>query len=290
MFMRDPSRKAAVFAVTAALGVALGWAGIQRQGATGDGWVQGVMLAAGFAMTFVAIVLLVKAMFHAVGTARLQAGFGRIAEWHVGAVEWDKFRAFDAARSQSDPRFLANDLWVRRHTPAEGVDVIVGEKALIVDRSYHVLRMNGLPELRSISWLDNASTPGRPPDCLEFLLAYPRGRYGGIRHTSLRLPVPAAALEQGRQAHGHFAPALEQRQARGAIALRNPRRTLQICGAILAAGLAGLVWGWPAAVEANRNGEDMMPSIAVLVAGAAGVVFSLVLGVLTLLLRPKPTR
>ncbi len=101
---------------------------------------------------------------------------------------------------------------------------------------YHPLRMNGIPELRSIGWLDNAPRPGRPPDCLEFLLAYPAGRYGGVRYTCLRVPVPEAARAQGLSAYRHFAPALEKRRAKGAIALRNPRRTYQITAALFGVG------------------------------------------------------
>ena len=288
--MRNPPRKAAIFAGLAASSAALAWFGVQRHDAVGQEWVSGVMIAAGFAIGFMMLVLLVQALFHARGMARLEAGFGRVARWQVGAADWDKYRAADAARVASDPQFLVNDLWIRKTTPPEGVEVVVGETSLIVDRSYHVLRMNGLPELRSIGWLDHSGTPGRPPDCLEFLLVYPRGRYGGTLYTCLRVPVPAAALEEGRKAYDQFAPALERRRAKGAIALRNPRRTLQVCGAILALSLGALAWGWFEAERTDWNSYDTMTPIILLTGGALGVIFALLLGGLTLLMRPRPTR
>ena len=186
----------------------------------------------------------------------------------------------------SDPTRLGNDLWVRKTTPLEGVEVIVGRKSLIADNSYHVLRMNGLPELRSIGWLDNAAAAGRPPDCLEFLLVYPRGRYGGFRYTTLRVPVPEAALEQGRRAYYQFAPALERRRARGPIgsAIRaGPCRSAARFGDGRSKRRMGLDRGGK-----NRwNLYNSQAPLCPLIGGGAGVVFALLLAALTLLLRPK---
>jgi hypothetical protein len=287
--MRNPPRKAAIFASFVALGLALVWLGIEIHVPLSGDWVPGAMIFAGGLMAFACSLWLIQALFHMRGMANLEADIGRVAQWHVGAIDWEKYRAADAARVAADPRFLVNDLWLRKRTPPEGVEVIVGEKALIVDGSYHVLRMNGLPELRSIGWLDNSATPGRPPDCLEFLLVYPRGRYGGTQHTCLRVPVPTAARDQGRKAYRQFAPALERRRAKGPIALRNPRRTLQVCGAILALGLAALAWGWFEAERTDWNSYDTMTPIILLTGGGMGVLFAVVLGGLTLLLRPRPT-
>lgn len=285
--MRNPPRKAAIFAVSLASGALLAWLGVRRHEALGQEWVSGLMIACGLPTALIMLVLTIQALFHARGMAKLEAGVGRIAQWTVSAADWDKFRAADDGRAASDPAFLVNDLWIRRATPPEGVEVIVGEKSLVVDRSYHVLRMNGLPELRAIGWLDNSAKPGRPPDCLEFLLAYPRGKYGGIQHTTLRVPVPEAAQVPARKAYLHFAPALERRRARGAIALRNPRRTLQVCGVLLAGSLLAVGWAW---LEAGRTGwsvnETMVPFVTMVV-GSVLAFFAAFLGGLTLLLRPR---
>src|SRR6187431_3518293 len=192
--MRNPPRKAAIFAALAVSGAGLAWLGVQLYDVLGQEWVSGVMFTIGLTIASIMLVLLIQALFHARGMAKLEAGSGRVARWHVSAADWDKYRA-DSDRAASDPTARANELWIRKATPPEGVEVVVGKKSLIVDNSYHVLSMHGLPELRSIGWRDNSAAKGRPPDCLEFLLAYPRGRYGGILYTALRVPVPAAALE-----------------------------------------------------------------------------------------------
>jgi hypothetical protein len=285
--MRNPPRKAAIFAGLVVLGIALVWTGAELQDPADKDAITGVTIAIGGTMAFMAAIWLIKSLFHVHGMARLKAGFGRVAMWHVSAAEWDKFRAADDARALSDLRFLVNDLWIRKRTPPEGVDVVIGEKSLVVDGSYHVLRMNGLPELRNIGWVDNSATPGRPPDCIEFLLAYPRGRYGGIQHTTLRVPVPAAALEQGRKAFYQFAPALERRRAKGPIALRNPRRTLQVCGVILLASIAAAGWGWLEAERTDWNSYETMTPIILLTAGGVGAFFAVFLGGLTLLMRSR---
>ena len=285
--MRNPARKAAIFAGLITLGAASGWLGVQRHNAIGQEWVSDLMIAAAFAIAPVALVFLIQALFHTRGMAKLWAGIGRVAQWHVSAADWDKFRASEGERIAADPRFLSNDLWVRRKTPREGVEVVVGETSLIVDNSYHVLRLNGLPELRGIGWLDNSGKPGRPPDCLEFLLAYPRGKYGGIQHTTLRVPVPQSARVEARKAYLQFAPALERRQAKRAIALRNPRRTLQVCGAMLAASLGAVAWSWYAAEKTGWSVNETMAPMVTMIVGSVVAVFALVLGGLTLLLRPR---
>jgi len=287
--MRNPPRKAAIFAALGLSSAAAAWIGVQLYDVLEQKWISGFVFTIGLTIAFIMLVLLIQALFHARGMAPLKAGSGRVAQWHVSAADWDKYRA-DSARAASDPAYRANELWIRKTTPREGVDIIVGKKALIVDNSYHVLRMNGLPELRSIGWRDNSAAPERPPDCLEFVLAYPRGRYGGIMYTSLRVPVPAAALEQGRQAYYQFAPALERRMALGPIALRNPRRTFQVCGAILALALAAGVWGWIEAEELGWNLYNTQKPLFLLIGGGMGVLFAVLLAGLTLFLRPKEPR
>jgi hypothetical protein len=146
--MRNPPRKARIFAALVASGAALAWLGVQRHNALGQEWVSGVMIAGGFTLGLITFVFLVQALLHTRGMAKLEAGIGRLAQWRVSPADWDKFRAADDARAVSDVTFLGNDLWIRKATPPEGVEVVVGEKSLIVDGSYHVLRMNGIPELR----------------------------------------------------------------------------------------------------------------------------------------------
>src|SRR5688572_13844457 len=148
------------------VGVLLIWVGARRHG--GEDWTSIVPIALGFTLAPFGLVFGFMALLHIRGQARLLAGHGRLGEWHLSAEAWDQFRAFDTERQNSDLHRLVNDLWIRRRTPPEGVDVVIGEKSLLVDRSYHVLRRGGLPELRGVAWIDNSSARGRPPDCLEF--------------------------------------------------------------------------------------------------------------------------
>jgi len=287
--MRNPHRKAIIFVTLALSGAALLWFGVQRGNTAGRDDISDVMSAVGFAtLVCSTLYLLLRVLPTAIGRARLQAGAGRITQWQVSAADWDKFRALDAERAGADPMFLANDLWIRRQTPPEGVEIIVGKKALIVDGSYHPLRMNGIPELRSIGWLDNAPRPGRPPDCLEFLLAYPAGRYGGVRYTCLRVPVPEAARARGLSAYRHFAPALEKRRAKGAIALRNPRRTYQITAALFGVGLVAAVAGAVMIAIARSQGEYAGMIAGFLTLGGTFIAIpSALVGGMTFLLRWK---
>lgn len=160
-------------------------------------------------------------VFAAIGHARLMSGRGVIARWHVTPDEWDRFRAFDAIRAAQGPTLL-NELRIREHTPKEGVDVIVGRTQLIVDGSYHTLRFRGLPELRAVGWLNAPADP----ECLEFALLYPGGRYGGAKLFSLRVPVAPSAREAGVRVYHHFRSSLPK--LRPGLAYRRP----------------GLVFGW----------------------------------------------
>jgi hypothetical protein len=282
--VRNPTRKAILFGAMLAIGALLVWLGATRHAAVGEHWSSLAPIALGFSLAPFGLVFGIMALLHIRGQAKLLAGEGKLAEWHLTAEQWDKFRGFDTRRQNSDLHRLVNDLWIRKRTPADGVDVIVGETSLLIDRSYHVLRKGGLPELRAIDWVDNSTAADRPPDCLEFELAYPRGRYGGVQLTTLRVPFPPEARARALLVYQHFAPRLVSKPS---IALRNAHRTLQVCGATLAISLAALAWAWYAAEETGWSvNETMAPMVTMVIAGVC-TAFAFVLGALTLLLRPR---
>lgn len=194
--MRNPLHKALWSIGLCALGagaVLLGYIAHAQLGKTTSTIVAiiGLSLAIIFLFTFF------WALFSAIGYARLIAGHDVIARWHVTPADWDRFRTFDKVGAAEDPS-LRNDMRIRKQTPSQGVDVIVGRGSIIVDFSYHSIsgRAGGG---RQINWL-NAPVD---PECIEFPKSYPRSR-GGTVDLTLRVPVPAPARAEGVRVFEHY--------------------------------------------------------------------------------------
>lgn len=284
--MRNPSAKALLCAALTSFGILLLWLGTKRYAAVGDDWASVTPQVAGFVLTFVAALFLIQALFHMRGLNKLLSGHRQVAAWHVGAADWDRFRTFDAVRAGSNLSLLVNDLWIRKKTPAEGVDVIVGETSLVVDGSYHVLRLGGIPELRAIGWIDNRRDLAGSPDCLEFLLVYPRGEGGGGR-TTLRIPVPHKARPEALTVYRHFSSRIERRHAKGAIALRDPRRTYRVMAFLFGICLLAFGAGWLWADASDWDAQTSLGPLLLLIVGLIGAVFAAVLAGMTFLLSPR---
>ncbi len=71
------------------------------------------MGAAGLFLAIMCFFIFIWTLLATVGNARLLAGRGVIARWHVSPAEWEHFRA---AQDLS----LRNDLRVRKVTPPNG--------------------------------------------------------------------------------------------------------------------------------------------------------------------------
>ena len=271
--MRNPARKALYCLIAVLAGAALVWFGALRHERIGEDWTSIVALALGFTFAPFGFVFLIQALFAARGQARLRAGHRVIARWHVYPAEWEQFRKLDARRAADHPS-LVNDLWIRKASPRDGVEVIVGETSLLVDSSYHVLRPGGLPELREVRWLDG------PPTCLEFALLYPRGRYGGTLPLTLRIPVAPGARGLARRVVDHFEPRVRRRPG---LALRNPPRTYRICAILLVAAAATAAIGY-ALARARPDGADALVPLLFLIGGVGLGAFALILSLATFLL------
>jgi hypothetical protein len=271
--MRNPARKALYCLIVLLAGAALIGFGASRHQPTGEDWSSIAALALGFTLAPFGLVFLIQSSFAIRGEALLLAGHRVIARWHVYPAEWEQFRRLDARRA-ADHGWHINDLWIRRVTPSDGIEVIVGETSLLVDRSYHVLRPGGLPELRSIGWLEG------PPACLEFGLLYPRGRVGGPLATPLRVPVPPAARADALRVFAHFEPRLRRQPP---LALRNPRRTYQVCAVLLGvAAIAGAA-GY-ALASALQGVAHPLVALTLLIGATIGAVFAAILALATFLL------
>lgn len=195
--MRNPLHRACICLGLTVAGVVLVLVATSTYPRLGEavGTIIGIL---GLTTAIVSFFVAIWSLFAAVGYIRLRAGRDVIARWHISAAEWDRFRAFDAVRAAQDLS-LRNDLHIRKPTPADGVEVIVGRRQLMVDGSYHSLRA-AIPVLRAVNWL---AAPA-DPECLELALDYPRGRHGGILSLTLRLPVPAQARAAGVLAFEHY--------------------------------------------------------------------------------------
>src|SRR5688572_28837374 len=109
--MRNPSGKVLLYLMLTLLGVALGFYGFRAESEIGEGWSSIGPRLAGVVVTPIAFILLLRAWFYTRGLAKLLAGRGVLARWHIGADEWERFKIFDRDRGAADPKF-ANDLSV----------------------------------------------------------------------------------------------------------------------------------------------------------------------------------
>jgi hypothetical protein len=271
--MRNPLRKAGywfVLGLVGVIGVLLATYQYERLGAVA-GTIVGIV---GVTLLPFSVVFLPMSLLAAIGYARLRAGIGVIARWHLSAAEWDRFRAFNTVRA-TQGEWLVNDLRIRQQTPTQGVDVIVGRKQLIADGSYHVLRPYGLPELRAVNWLNAPADP----ECLEFTLAYPRGRFGGVRYLTLRVPVAPAEREAGVRVYHHFHALIPQRKP--GLAFRRPRLVVG-CGlaVALAAALAG-GGGWLLHGGGNRSDTAVIVAIVGTIVAIGALFFTAIIVLVT---------
>lgn len=271
--MRNPARKALYCLFALVAGAALIRFGFGREQRIGDHWSSIVPIFLGFGIAPFAFVTLIQALFAARGQARLLRGEGVIARWQVLPGEWEQFRRLDSNRSAAAVA-LGNDLWVRRAAPMEPVEVIIGAKGALVDGSYHPLSPRALPELRGVSWLEG------PPDCLEFALLYPPGRYGSAVPKTLRIPVPAGARAAAGRVVAHFEPITRRHPP---LALRDPPRTYRVCAILVLGAAAAVILGYVLA-RIRPDGADSLVPLGLMVAGTIFGTFALILASATFLL------
>ena len=239
--MRNPARSVLLHLSLILLGALLLGFGRARAVLHGDPCANALMVT-GLLLLFFCPIFLIRALLLARGRARLLRGDGEIARWRVGPRDWAAFRAFDAARSASEPARLGNEALPRADVPAEGAAIIAGRTAILVDGSYHVLRPRGIPELQAMRWL---AVAGTDLACLEFALAYP-AKSGTVR-TALRVPVPYAATDAARAVQRWHAARIPSGEA---LALGSKTRGLRVALLFACAGAAavaiGRAWGLPA--------------------------------------------
>jgi hypothetical protein len=157
----------------------------------------------GITLAIICVGTFIWALSSAIGYGRLMSGKNVIARWHVGAGDWDRFRTFDKIRA-AEHLSLRNDMRIRKRTPLQGVDIIVGRHSIIVDGSYHHISAKSL-DGRQINWINAPADP----QCIEFPKSYPRSKGGSVDLT-LRVPVPASARTEGVKAFEFFFSSLRK--------------------------------------------------------------------------------
>lgn len=271
--MRRPLRKAVLWFGLALAGAAM--AGLALPLGTAEGGAAAAVagIASALLIPF-GVVYGVLSLLSALGEARLRRGAGVLARWQLPAREWEAFRLFDARRGKADPRLL-ND-----YTPgaAEGrsVEVLFGQRQVIVDGSYHPLRRWAVPELRGVGWLQ----PEGAPECLEFTIAYPRGRHGGVVTLALRVPVARAARDDAVRVFRHF-----QARApvpREGLAYRRPGLVIGWGIGLTAAALATAGIGWLLERAGERGDLPILLQLVGLIAAIGAAIFTLIIVLATM--------
>jgi hypothetical protein len=213
------------------------------------------------------------------GEAKLRRGIGVLARWQVPPDEWEAFRAFDTRRAAEHARLIGH--YTPRPAEGRAVDVLFGQRQVIVDESYHPLSRMALPELTWMHWHE----PKDAPECLEFGVLYPGGRYGGAKPMAVRVPVARAAREDGVRVWHHFHARMPK--PRESLALRRPRAVLGGCLAVAALGAAvgaGALW-----LDDPRRPDTLLVGAMMLGFGVAigALVVLLVVGLVILASRRR---
>lgn len=267
--MRNPTRKIVIYLALVLLGIALAKYGIDAEKRIGEAWTSTGFSVVGMSIVPIAFILLIRALFNSRGRAKLLAGRDVIARWHLTADEWERFRAFDRIRGETNVR-LFNELAYDNDRQHRGIDVIVGKKSALVGDSYHVLRKGGIPGLTAIYWL---SAPA-DPECLEFHIVYPRHRSPPV-YLAFRFPFPAVARGDARRVYDHFEPLLRQQPA---LAFRNPGLTIKIALGLALAAAAAAAWGfW----RAKTGHSDDPAALFAAIVGPILILAALIVALLT---------
>jgi len=230
--MRYPLRWFAVCTAVALLCAVAVQRGAQEFDRAGETGLALALLVPGLAIGVVALIWIVISARAAIGQARLMADPDPLARWHVPAADWDRFRAAEREQSTLGPA-RHNDLSISGKARPQGVGVIAGTRAILVDGSFHWLSPRGNPTLRNLAWRATS------PPTLEFELHYLRGSPSiGVmspRAAYLRIPVPEASRAQGARVVEHYRALVRQAETRSRA--RWPRiRALLLLGLLVFTG------------------------------------------------------
>ncbi len=280
--MRRPGRKALLWFALALCGGLAIIPVATNHAALGDAWSLALGVPAVTAIP-VGIVFGIMATLSAIGQARLRRGIGLLARWQVPPAEWEAFRRFETVRRGAGPG-LAGDYKPR---PARGrpVEVLFGQRQVIVDGSYHPLRRWSVPELGAVGWLAPPDAPAGTPEMLEFHLIYPRGRYGGTVRLAVRVPVPRAVRAEGVRVYHHFEAITPK--PRVGLAFRRPWLVIGWGLAITALSLVAGGIGWLLHQAGDTSDAVAVLTITGIMFAIGGAFFTAIVALVALPGRPR---
>lgn len=189
--MRHPARiRNGCIVIT--LGCLAGFAGVilYSRGGPVHHWVPPVaalLLIAG--VTFLALAIGYARTTRAYN--RLIAGEGLLTQWMVDPQTWRDFLAYHQQLAPQHPQHR-NVLKLNRPTPAEGVEVILGERAVIIDGDYQTIpTIRGAANFQTVQIL-----PGPPLVVNLHILTRYQTKSGVQKRThALRFPVAPEARD-----------------------------------------------------------------------------------------------
>lgn len=201
--MRNPRRWRVIAMVACLLGAGLVFVVATLPPARAGDVLHAVLFAVGGGGVMFGVVGGWMAHRAARAQAALERGDAVLARWRVEAADWQAFLAADAALATG----LVNELSAPDEIPADGIEVVVGEDAIDIGGSVHVLPRHGAPEVLEATLRDGRGTG---PDIAELRLRHPpspRSSGGTTPATLTRLafPVGRGAWRDARRAIGHYA-------------------------------------------------------------------------------------
>ncbi|WP_137181534.1 hypothetical protein [Roseomonas sp. AR75] len=270
--MRTPFRNAAWWWLAALLGSAMVTASFTLK-TGGEDYTVIALAAIGMPLVAFGIVMGIVSTLSGLGAWRLARGRGMMARWQVEPAAWDAFRAF-AARCAAAPGGLPDHATLQPATAP--VEVRFGRHQAMVNGSYHPLRRFSIPEMLGLRWLQ----PPGAPECMEFLLVYPRGRFGGTISMALRVPVAPTARADAVRVFEHFSAMAPK--PRIGLAQRRPWLVIGWGLAFTAACGAIALAAWMVEQAGNRSDAVAITLICALLFAIGGAMFTAIVAMVVL--------
>ncbi len=199
--MRNPHRLRAIGVAIVVTGIAALVPVFVLPKELGDSWVVGV----GFVGGLMAIIFgsLWTSWRHREARAKdaLLLGKDQIARWRVDPQTWAKFRELNQS-------FNINTVSVRKRVPKQGVEIVIGPSAIMVDDSVYTLNQAALSNGELVVWggdwlVEQCSLHPGPPRCI-CLYAFMGNARNKRAYTNLIFPVAPGAEREADQAFQHF--------------------------------------------------------------------------------------